>query len=93
MDLADAHIATLDYLKNNEPQNISINIGTGKGTSVLEVIETFQKIKGIYFSYEIVGRRLGDQPFIVADNKLALNLLSWYPKRNLMDMCKDYLIN
>ena len=92
MDLADAHIATLKHLKNNKPQNIAINIGTGKGTSVIEAIETFQKIKKIYFSYEIVGRRLGDQSIVVADNKLALNLLNWKPKRDLNDMCKDSVI-
>ena len=92
MDLAEAHIATLNYLKNNKPQNISINIGTGKGTSVIEAIETFQKIKDIDFEYKFVERRLGDQSFVVADNKLALDLLKWTPKRNLLDMCKDSLI-
>ena len=92
MDLAEAHIDTLNYLKNNKPQNISINIGTGKGTSVIEAIETFQKIKDIDFEYKFVERRLGDQSFVVADNKLALDLLKWAPKRNLLDMCKDSLI-
>ena len=77
MDLAEAHIATLDFLKKNKPQYISINIGTGKGNSVLEVIKTFQEIKGINFTYDFVDRRLGDQPFVVADNKLALELLKW----------------
>ena len=93
MDLANAHIAALDFLKKNKPQNISINIGTGKGTSVLEVIKTFQEINGINFNYEFVDRRLGDQPFVVADNKLALQLLSWAPIRNLSDMCNDYIFN
>ena len=92
MDLADAHIATLDYLQNEGPQNISINIGTGKGKSILEVIKTFQSIKGISFDYEFVARRLGDQPFLVADNKLALKLLNWSPRRNLFDMCNDSVI-
>ena len=61
MDLADAHVATLDYLINNYPQNIVINIGTGIGTSVLEVINTFKKINKANFSYEFVERRYGDQ--------------------------------
>ena len=44
MDLAEAHIATLDYLKNNNPQYVSLNIGTGKGISVLEVVKAFQSL-------------------------------------------------
>ena len=89
MDLAEAHIATLDFLIKNKPQYISINIGTGKGNSILKVIKTFQEIKGIDFAYDFVDRRLGDQPFVVAENKLALELLEWAPTRDLVDMCKD----
>ena len=44
MDLADAHLAALEYLRNNQPQIISLNIGTGKGTSVLEIINKFVEI-------------------------------------------------
>ena len=89
MDLAEAHVAALRFLKDNNPQNVSINIGTGKGTSVLEIIKTFQKVNGIDFQYDFVERRIGDQPFLVADNKLALELLDWSPRRNIKDMCKD----
>ena len=89
MDLAEAHIATLNYLINNDPQNFSLNIGTGKGTSVIEVIKAFKEIKGVSFEYDFVDRRPGDQPFLVADNKLSLKLLDWSPKRNLFDMCYD----
>ena len=89
MDLADAHVATLDYLINNYPQNIVINIGTGIGTSVLEVINTFKKINKANFSYEFVERRYGDQAYVVADNQLALRLLDWFPKKTIIDMCRD----
>jgi len=89
MDLAEAHVAALRFLKDNNPQNISINIGTGKGTSVLEIVKTFQKVNGIDFLYDFVERRIGDQPFLVADNKLALDLLDWFPRRNIEDMCND----
>ena len=93
MDLAEAHIATLNYLENNSPQNISINIGTGKGKSIIQVIKTFKAINGISFNIDFVERRLGDQPFLVADNKLALKLLNWLPKRNLFDMCNDSIFS
>ena len=92
MDLAYAHIATLKYLNSNDSQIISINIGTGYGTSVLDIIKTFNSIKGIHFDYEFVDRRIGDQPYIVADNKLALKILDWVPKKNILDMCNDSLI-
>ncbi len=90
MDLAEAHIATLDFLNNSKPQILKLNIGTGKGTSVLEVINTFQRINHVTLFYEYVERRLGDQPIVVADNTMALKLLNWRPKRNLIDMCRDY---
>ena len=92
MDLADAHIATLDFLQNFQRKYISINVGTGKGTSILEVIKTFHKINGIDFCYEFTKKREGDLPLVVADNKLALELLNWTPSRNLFDMCNDSLI-
>ena len=90
MDLAEAHIATLEYINKNKPQILILNVGTGKGTSVLEVINTFQKVNQITLFYEYVDRRLGDQPIVVADNSLALKLLNWRPKRNLSDMCRDF---
>ena len=93
MDLAEAHIAALKYLKENKTQNISVNIGTGKGTSVLEIIKIFQEIKGLRFAYDFAKRRIGDEPFLVADNNLALDLLDWRPKRTIEDMCIDYVIN
>ena len=93
MDLAEAHIAALKFLIDNRPQNIALNIGTGKGTSVLEIIKTFQEVNGICFPYHFVKRRMGDQPFLVADNKLALSLLDWIPTRNIVDMCADSVKN
>ena len=92
MDLAEAHISTLDYLKKNKPQNISINIGTGKGTSVIEVLKAFHDIKGISFSFQFVKRRIGDQPFLVADNRFALKILRWHPQKSLFDMCNDSVV-
>ena len=92
VDLAEAHIATLKYLKRNKPQIISINIGTGKGSSVLDIVKTFHSIDGVNFDYDFVERRLGDQPYIVADNTLALKLLDWEPKKSLFNMCNDTLV-
>ena len=89
MDLADSHVAALNYLLNNKPGFISINIGTGIGTSVLELVEIFSKVNNCVVPYKFADRRVGDNPFVVADNKLALERLDWHPKRSIEDMCAD----
>ena len=92
MDLAEAHTATLDYLIKKEPNFLTLNIGTGIGSSILEIIEKFKEI-GVDLPCSYVKKRPGDYPFLVADNKLALKLLNWAPKRELIDMCKDSINN
>ena len=87
MDLADAHLAALNYILNSKPQINNINIGTGKGTSVLELVNIFNKLIKSNLSFEFSSRRKGDTPYVVANNKLAIKILGWRPKRNLIDMC------
>ncbi len=89
MDLAEAHISSLEFLSNNESKFLNLNIGTGKGTSVLELVNAFKKINKVDIPCEFVKRRLGDVSEVVADNSLALKILDWKPTRNLEDMCKD----
>ena len=89
MDLAEAHCAALDYLIENEPIILNLNIGTGIGTSVLEMVNTFSKVNKVDVPYLFTKRRSGDVPSIVADNKLAIKTLNWFPKRDLSEMCKD----
>ncbi len=89
MDLSEAHYAALQFLNQNKPQNISLNIGTGIGLSVLEIIKTYSKVNNIKIPYKFIGRRPGDAPFLVADNTLALELLSWKPSKTLEDICRD----
>ncbi len=89
MDLADGHMTSLNYLLNNPPQFINFNLGTGKGTSVIELIKTFEDINNLRIPYVFSKRRSGDIPIIIADNKKAVEFLKWTPKLNLSDMCKD----
>ena len=89
MDLAEAHLEALHYLDRSKPIFIKLNIGTGIGKSVLEVVKTFKEINNCEIPFCFAERRAGDAPFVVADNKLATKLLNWEPKRNLRDMCKD----
>ncbi len=89
MDLAEAHISALNFILNSSSIFINLNIGTGNGKSVLEVVETFKKVNKCQFEYSYVSRRNGDIPYLVADNRLALSTLHWRPQRNLNDMCID----
>ena len=68
---------------------LNINIGTGKGTSVLELAKTFEKVNKCQIPIIFSERRNGDIPFSVADNSLALETLDWVPKRNIDEMCRD----
>ena len=88
-DLSDAHAAALNFLLENKPQIINLNIGTGKGHSVYQVINHFEIVNKCKISISLSQRRSGDVPILVADNSLALELLEWRPKYNLEDMCRD----
>tara|TARA_Y100000589_G_scaffold186693_1_gene176773 strand:- start:318 stop:1367 length:1050 start_codon:yes stop_codon:yes gene_type:complete len=89
MDLADGHIAAMEHLLKNKSQIINLNLGTGKSTSVLELINIFERVNKVKVEYEFVARRKGDHGIVIADNSLAKSLLNWEPKRNIYEMCKD----
>jgi UDP-glucose 4-epimerase len=88
MDLADAHVATLDYLLKNETM-ITLNLGTGNGYSVLDVVNTFAKVSAKKVPYVFLPRRQGDVAINFADAGLAKKLLGWAASRNLEQMCTD----
>ena len=88
MDLADGHIAALRYLFINTGL-VAINLGTGNGYSVLEVIEAFTAASGQAIPYEILPRRAGDVAINYADASTAKNLIGWQAMRNLKVMCED----
>jgi len=87
VDLAHAHIAALKRLinHNNENNYEVFNIGTGKGSSVLEVITTFEDVSGQKLNYKIVGRRSGDVISAYADTSKANQVLGWKSKYSLKD--------
>ena len=89
MDLAEGHILTLEYLLKNKKQIINLNLGTGKGTSVLDLVHKYEEVNNVKIPYVIKPRREGDTDILIADNSLACSLLNWRPKRNLKDMCLD----
>ena len=89
MDLADGHFSVLNYLLNKKPQFLTLNLGTGKGTSVLQLIKIFEKVNNVSIPFSFEDRRPGDNAFVVADNSLAKLILNWSPKRNIEKICED----
>lgn len=88
MDLAKGHVAALKWLTTN-PGIRAINLGTGVGYSVLDILHAFEKACGKSLPYKIVERRAGDVAICYSDSSLAKELLGWQAQYNLDDMCKD----
>ena len=90
VDLAEAHVKALDYLMNasNGCHEI-VNIGTGKGTSVLEVINAFEQVNNIKLNFEFGPNRPGDVIEIYANADYAQKLLGWSAKKTIHDAVKD----
>ncbi|MFN7678708.1 MAG: UDP-glucose 4-epimerase GalE [Cyanobacteriota bacterium] len=89
MDLAEGHQAALDTLLAEAPQVLSVNLGSGQGHSVLEVVAAFEAAAGVAVPYKIVARRPGDAATSIADPSMAAARLGWRTKRSLADICRD----
>jgi len=88
VDLAKGHVKALQALKG-KPQVLTVNLGTGKGYSVLDMIKAFEKASGKSVSYQLVGRRPGDIATCYADPAYAVEILGWKTKHELDEMCED----
>jgi len=86
MDIAEGHYSALKYLKKSQPHLLTLNLGTGKGTSVIKAVKTFEKVIKKDINYEIEKRRSGDSAMVVADVSMAKKYLNWEAKRNLYEM-------
>ncbi len=91
VDLAKAHVIALERLtKNKNKKRYEVfNLGTGKGNTVLEVIESFEKTSGTKLNYKFVDRRPGDVEATYADTQLANEELGWTAQRSLDDMTRS----
>jgi UDP-glucose 4-epimerase len=88
VDLADGHVAALQFLLE-EGRSITVNLGTGRGHSVLEVVRAYEAASGRRVPYDVVARRPGDVASCYADPALAAELLGWRAQRDLAAMCAD----
>ena len=87
-DLAAGHVAALQALLAR-PDSFTVNLGTGRGYSVLEVVRAFEQASGRPVPYQLVARRPGDVAQCYADPGLARKLLGWEARRSLAEMCAD----
>ena len=88
VDLAQGHLAALAALAER-PDMLTLNLGTGRGYSVLEMIKAFSEASGRRIDYRVVGRRPGDVAECYADPSSALELIGWRAKRTVEQMCAD----
>lgn len=84
-DLATAHVAALEYLRNNG-DSVTCNVGTGFGTSVMDIIHATERVTGKNVPYTVAGRRAGDPAECYADTQRIQQLFGWSPTRSLDDI-------
>jgi UDP-glucose 4-epimerase len=89
MDLAEGHAAALDLLLHEPPQLLTLNLGSGRGHSVLEVVRAFEAASGRPVPYELHPRRQGDSAVSVADATEARRRMGWLTRRSLATICAD----
>lgn len=87
MDLAAGHVAALRHLDSMSCE--AINLGTGRGCSVMELVRTFERVNGVRVPHVIRPRRDGDVAISFADPSLAAQRLGWRTQRTVEDMCRD----
>lgn len=88
LDLAAGHVAAVDKLMAT-PGSFTVNLGTGRGTSVQQLVDTFERVNGVKVPNVMGSRRPGDVAQYYADSTLAHTLLAWRASRCLEDMCRD----
>lgn len=86
LDLAEAHLAALDYLDRDERPHATFNVGTGTGSSVFEVINEIRRASGMNFEVEVAPRRAGDPPFLCADVSRIRETLGWTASNGLTEI-------
>lgn len=88
VDLARGHVKAVDWALQNTGCD-AVNLGTGRGCSVLELVAAFEKASGVKIPYKIVGRRPGDPATVYADVQKAKNVLGWEAQYSIGKMCED----
>jgi len=88
VDLAKGHVKAVEKLREN-PGLLTVNLGTGKGYSVLEIVRAFEKTNGVKIKYKVTNRRLGDIPTSYANSDYAYKILGWKAELGIEEMCES----
>jgi len=88
VDLAIGHIRALEYIRDNNGIE-AVNLGSGKGTSVLELVNSFEQVNDLKLNYKITDRRAGDIDICFADPSKAKRIFDWQTESNVQEMCVD----
>ena len=91
VDLAKGHLAALRVLADGDESVFAVNLGTGRGTSVLELVSTFAEVTGVPVPYEFATRRQGDVAICFADASRALDVLGWKAERDAAEQNSRYV--
>ena len=90
LDLADGHVKALAYLDRGQADRlVTVNLGTGRGYSVFDMVRAFEKVGGVRIPYSVVARRPGDIATCYANPAAAEKILGWKAQRGIEDMCRD----
>jgi UDP-glucose 4-epimerase len=90
MDLAEGHVAALNAVERAPDGTVlTVNLGTGRGYSVLELVHTFERVNNVAVPQRIVARRPGDTAVCYADAQFAADALGWKARRSIEEMCRD----
>ena len=89
LDIARGHIDVFNYLIKSNQGFLILNLGSGKGYSILEVIDTFEKINKCNIPIQFLPKRIGDVQSLIADISHAKKVIGWFPKFGLTEMCLD----
>jgi UDP-glucose 4-epimerase len=89
LDLAEAHVTSLDYLDRDTRNHSTFNVGTGKGASVFEVLAEIKRVTKIDFEIDLQPRRPGDPPYLCADVSRIKEHLGWTAKRDLAEIIES----
>ncbi|MBP6018112.1 MAG: UDP-glucose 4-epimerase GalE [Burkholderiaceae bacterium] len=89
MDLAQGHVAALRYCEQTQQDLLTVNLGTGQGYSVLDMVRAFEQASQKIVDYKVVARRPGDIAACWADTRLAKQKLGWQASKNINTMCED----
>jgi len=89
LDLAEAHVTSLDYLARDDRKHSTFNVGTGTGASVFEVLAEIKRVTEIDFEIDVQPRRPGDPPYLCADVSRIATELGWTAKRDLAEIIES----